>query len=85
VRPYTLFLETPSGWKSGDVTLTDGVGRFCSFFWGAGAWETLAVEEKRIRLETWIRAAEKKLGAVLDDADLDLIRYAVLTMTARSS
>lgn len=74
---YTLYLKPATRAESGDATFTDGKGRFRTFFWGAGAWLGLSVDEKLSRLLAWLTEVGEAMGP-LDPRDVAAVESAVV-------
>lgn len=74
---YSLYLKDRTPAESGDCTITDGLGRFCSFFWGHGAWDLLSSRDQVATLHEWMDRVESRLEVVLAQVDVEVIVDAV--------
>lgn len=51
---YTLWISLPTQNAAGDITITNGLGKFYTFYWGVGAWNNLTRDEQEADLDFWL-------------------------------
>lgn len=71
---YTLWISLPTESAAGDITITDGKGKFYSFFWSIGVWTILSNQEQAKILDEWIAS----IPLEIETLDARAIRRAVL-------
>lgn len=68
---YTLWISLPTENAAGDITITNGLGKFYTFYWGVGRWNIMTRDEREADLDAFLGSIPSQPRTIEDGFNIE--------------